>query len=62
MFVHTFEPKLLTKNGNRLEYVKKVILTERIQPGSNNRGQKHTILLLVLDRHTILYNYMNNSF
>ena len=53
LFVHTLLPKLQTKNGNRLEYVKHVILTERIQPGSNNRGEKHTVLLLVLGRHNV---------
>ena len=29
MFEHPLLPKLQTKNGNRLEYVKNVILTER---------------------------------
>ena len=41
MFVHKLLPKLQTKNGNRFECVKNILLTERIQPGSNNRGQKH---------------------
>ena len=41
MFVHKLLPKLQTQNGNRFVYVKNVILTERIQPGSNDRGQKH---------------------
>ena len=41
MFVHKLLPKLQTKTGNRLEYVKNVISTERIQPGSNDRGQTH---------------------
>ena len=41
MFVHKLLPKLQTKNGNRFEYVKNVILTERIKPESNNQGQKH---------------------
>ena len=61
MFVHTLLPKLQTKNGNIFEYVKNVILTERIQPGRNDQGEKkpHTILLL-LGRHTVLYQYMNN--
>ena len=40
MFVHKLLPKLQTKNRNRFEYVKNVILTERTQPGSNNQGQK----------------------
>ena len=40
MFVHTLLLKLQTKNGNRFEYVRNVILTERIQPGSNSRGAK----------------------
>ena len=61
MFEHTLLPNLQTKNGNRFEYVKNVIVTERIQPGSYNWGETHTILLLVLSRHTILYKYMNNK-
>ena len=54
MFVHTLLTKKQTKNDNRLEYVKNVILTERIT------GEKHTVVLLVLGRHTVLYQYMNN--
>ena len=53
MFVHTLLPRLQTTKGNRFDYVKHIILTERIQPGSNNWGQKHTVFLLVLVRHTI---------
>ena len=44
MFVHKLLPKLPTKNGNSLEYVKTLtekISTERIQQESNDRGQKH---------------------
>ena len=57
MFVRALLRKLQTKNGNRFEYVKNVILTGRIQLGSNNqREEKHTILLLVLGRDTFYTN------
>ena len=45
-------------SGNRFEYVKNFILTECIC--SQNWGEKHTVLLLVLGPHTILYQFMNN--
>ena len=50
MFVHKLLTKLQTKNGNRFEYVKNVIFTERIQPGSNNRGQKiYTVKMIYIN-------------
>ena len=59
MFLHTLLPKLQTKNDNRFEYVKNIILTERQEHG-NNQGEKHTVLLLMFCCYTILYQYMNN--
>ena len=59
--VHTLLPKLQTKKGNKFKYVKNVIFTERIQPGViTGEKKKHTVLLLVLGRHTVLYQSVNN--
>ena len=64
MFVHKLLPMLQTKNGNRFECVENVILTERIQPGSNNRGQKHInkrhqykLLNIKVENDIILYRW-----
>ena len=58
MFVHTLFPKLQTKNDNRFEYVKNVILTERIQPGSNNQGEQAMVLCKKPETLNLMFEFL----